>query len=938
MASLTAKQKSFINLMTESEELARRGYELLLKRSDYERFFDALQEAGLFEASHNPAPVPAEEKGYVRIPYWSALDYLVRVARLSGEREDIPLANKVMAVVRSVSTWRDPDGNPRQNYHTAHKFASILGLVPTSAVTIGDLEFIPLWLSDRFERMLVGSALDEGALSRFLASSSSEDLNKAVVILRHCTAIEWRGAKESDADERKPVMAVDNFWIKELINRHARTIGEKIGRKAADVFLERVREVFGAGLRKTYSRLYRPAVEDHFQNHAWQEAENRSVEGLRDIVLSWCERDPSEAISFVEGLLSDDLEIVRRVGIYLVGKQWGDLKDLYPKILAPKFFDVKPLHELYTLLSEHFGELADTQKASTLAMIQQIPIPAEGDEPSRFLKRNQQRWLSAIIGKGYASADEWYAKLQSDAAVGPLPEHPDFDSFIETTVGPGTSPYSAAELVAFATAGIAVEKLNAFEERDSWRGPTMDGLATTLEAAVRTAPEPFLEVLPDFLQAKRRFQCSLISGLKQAWEATDRQREEKADWNHGWPKVVTFFEHLTRDADFWQKGPPDDDMRDWVTSAIVDCLHAGTSNDTRAYDRQLLPRTQALLETLLDKARAIEQPSEDPMTQALNWPKGRAIEALFSQALRACRAGDATSGSHQAEWNDIRPVFDTELAKCRHANYEFSTLCGSYIAQLSYMDANWTKERILQIFPSDFPLNSVCAIDGLGYASFSIPIYTLLVESGVLNRALTYDLKGRGGREKLLERIAAVYLWGEEALESPRFSRIFESGRIEDLETVARVFWMVRGETVSAEQKERVIRYWERCMALTQKLSEPTKLFSSLSLLSCYLNTADGRERELLVGVAPFVYIGHNVYEFVNDLARLAEVSPDGVSAALSAMIRSQIPDFDYEDRLKKLLRILVDRGKKTDVISHAERLRSLPGIQELFDSLTRNK
>src|SRR5713226_3057928 len=100
MASLTAKQRSFINLMTESEELARRGYELLLKRSDYERFFDALQEAGLFEPSHNPAPVAAEEKGYVRIPYWSALDYLTAVGKLSGEREDLALANKVMAVVR----------------------------------------------------------------------------------------------------------------------------------------------------------------------------------------------------------------------------------------------------------------------------------------------------------------------------------------------------------------------------------------------------------------------------------------------------------------------------------------------------------------------------------------------------------------------------------------------------------------------------------------------------------------------------------------------------------------------------------------------------------------------------------------------------------------------------------------------------------------------
>src|SRR6266404_516891 len=161
MASLTAKQESFIRLMAESEELERRGFELLLKHADYEKFFDPLKDAGLFDADHNPAAVPAEEKGYVRIPYWSALDYLTAVAKLSGERDDLALANKVMTVVRSVASWRDAKGLPRENYHTARKFAGIFGLVPTAAVTTDDLEFIPLWLKDRFERMLVPNALDE---------------------------------------------------------------------------------------------------------------------------------------------------------------------------------------------------------------------------------------------------------------------------------------------------------------------------------------------------------------------------------------------------------------------------------------------------------------------------------------------------------------------------------------------------------------------------------------------------------------------------------------------------------------------------------------------------------------------------------------------------------------------------------------------------------
>src|SRR5712691_3954033 len=226
MANLTAKQESFVTMMTENDELSRRGFELLLKRTDFEQFFDPLRAAGLFDPKHNSPPVPAEEEGYVRVPYWSALDYLTAIAKLSGERNDLELANKVMTVVRSVMSWRDPEGQPRDNYHTAHRFAGILALVPAVAVTNADLEFIPLWLGSRFERMLVSKTLADDVLTRFLAGSFIEDLNKAVIILRHCTAVKWRGEGDPGAGQGKPVMALDDFWMQKLIRDHTRTLGQ----------------------------------------------------------------------------------------------------------------------------------------------------------------------------------------------------------------------------------------------------------------------------------------------------------------------------------------------------------------------------------------------------------------------------------------------------------------------------------------------------------------------------------------------------------------------------------------------------------------------------------------------------------------------------------------------------------------------------------------
>jgi hypothetical protein len=322
------------------------------------------------------------------------------------------------------------------------------------------------------------------------------------------------------------------------------------------------------------------------------------------------------------------------------------------------------------------------------------------------------------------------------------------------------------------------------------------------------------------------------------------------------------------------------------------------------------------------------------MAQALNTPKGRTVEAVFSHALHICRLADAKSGSHSGAWDMVRPLFESELRKCRGANFEFSTFCGAYLPQLSYLDEGWTRDHLGQIFPAEYPANSICALDGLGYASFTKPIYAPLMDSGVLDRGLHYALKGRDGREKLVERIGAAYFWGDESLESSRFSHLFEAGDHNDLETIARLFWSIRGAKVSDEQLQRILQFWERCVEWSQGRSEvPKKLLSSLAGLTWCLRTADGREQRVLQAVAPYVHLSHATYEFIEQLRRLAEVSPAAVSAVLGTMIKAHLPEYDYKDELKNLLRTLSSKG--VDIVGHLEPLHNLPGIQELFDATT---
>lgn len=928
MTALTSKQQSFIDLMKTNDELTRRGFQLLLQRDDYIHFFGPLQEAGFFAPATNPAATVGERENTVRIPYWPPLDYLKALAQGAGERDDLPLAAEVMDVVRTVSTWRDEKGELRCNYHTNRTFAEILGLVPTNAVKLEDIDLIKEWLNDPYERMLVANALDKGALSRFLDSTSPENWKKAARVLHYVTAIGWhRGADES---ERRAITIVDDYWLNALIKHHARGIGAKTGEHAAGIMLARVRQVFSTPIGRNHSNVLRPAVEDDPQNRQLRAAENRMVEGARDVILGWADVDPDNARALIGRMLADDLQIIRRLGIYVLARHWTTMRDLYAGVVGPELFDDGHHHELYRLLQQRFSEMTPEEQTATIKAIEMLPKAIHGENPERLRRSRQYRWLSAINGKGSALADKWFSELDADPAVARLGDHPDFNSFITTSwVGPGATPYSPEELIALARANILVENLNAFSPSEEWHGPSSEGLRDALESAARTNPGVFFDSISLYIAAKPIYQHGVITGIKQAWEENNTLR-----WTQEWEALVGFFEQLLKAQDFWVQ--THDIYKQWVVTSIADCLNAGTKTDEHAYDAALLPRTQAIIAFLLQHQPGVDAPDADAMTQALNTPKGRIVQALYTQALRAARVSDKQVGSHQKAWAAIRPLFEAELAKCKDANYEFSTLSGTYLPQLQYLDNAWTSKHVQEIFPPAHESNTLCALDGLAYASFTRPVYELLAEGGIIDRALKLELKG--GREKLLQRIGAAYLWGVEELEGGRIALIFDRASAADLEVLAHLFWVVRNESLSPEQLERILAFWDRSIRWSQQQTQlPTLLISKMSLLAAHIKTLGDREQNLLELVAPYVHIGHSSDEFVAELLRLAPQNPEAITRTVKSMLAEHVPEYDYEDRLRSLLEFLAQHSQREAVILLCEQLRHLEGVQALFKSLTQH-
>jgi hypothetical protein len=157
-----------------------------------------------------------------------------------------------------------------------------------------------------------------------------------------------------------------------------------------------------------------------------------------------------------------------------------------------------------------------------------------------------------------------------------------------------------------------------------------------------------------------------------------------------------------------------------------------------------------------------------------------------------------------------------------------------------------------------------------------------------------------------------------------------------DLEHATGYFWSVRGQNLSPEHVERILQFWNRCVSWSRTTSESTgKLLSSLSRLSCYLNSISEKEKEWLLAVAPHVGINYNSDFFLEELERLSSTNAPQVSAVLKTLLDTFVPSYDFENSLVSILRKIVEQGGRLDAIALAGPLKHIPGVQEFYTQLT---
>ncbi|MDO8996887.1 MAG: hypothetical protein Q7U77_09675, partial [Sediminibacterium sp.] len=472
-------------------------------------------------------------------------------------------------------------------------------------------------------------------------------------------------------NEKEVRLRFRHWDAKKITEAIAGKAGRKLGREAIKIFQAQLESVLVNLNNDRWTYVWRPAIEDHEQNHNISNTKDIILEAFRDSVLAYIEASPAASRTYVEELLNSPFKTIGRIALYAIDQQFQYLSAYVDQINIDHFND-NFRHELWHLLKNHYSRFHPDQKSRVLETIKNLAtLDDTGEKKDGSTAYQQLIWLSAIKDYGDDIIQLYQQCLE---IVGGEPELPDFSNY--TTYGrvDHKSPFNEEELLSLSV-GDLVKRLEAYRENfkpsPRFNEPSLEGLAMTLRQVVKAEPLRFHTQLDKFSKSNFSFVHELIEAFLELWS-----EKVQLPWEEIWSSLLDFCENIIKQDRFWAPGNAEkmdsfvEDRQHGIVGCIGRLIEAGTKSDEHAFSEKFLEQAEKVILILLEKQKGKEFNLEnDPVSVAINSPRGQCIEALINLTLRSCRLANKQSGSYSAIWTHFEPIYSKELARAEMGEY-----------------------------------------------------------------------------------------------------------------------------------------------------------------------------------------------------------------------------------------------------------------------------
>ncbi|WNM57328.1 hypothetical protein [Candidatus Nitrospira allomarina] len=903
---LSARELDLLQRIDEKEELRP----LFFRKVKGLKWFDPLTERGYFSPDANPKPVPAKEEGYVNIPFWPVVDYLVKTAPEFADKKNQEYAEKFLQVLVDVTTYAKNNGI--SNYRTWSQFAEILTQIPHNSIPLNTIDIVDYWLDDKYEQGLVAQKIGKKWLPRLLQLSDDHALQLAKRIIELLYKVIFVERKYGEKGKQESSLRFKAYHAQKITEMIARLAGEKLGLEAIRIFDALLRNTLEQHENDLWSSIWRPAIEDHEQNKRREDAGNVLIQAYRDSIVGYIRTNPEEASKYVKSMLESEYQTIQRIAIYVITINYHLFTIGIDSLLAEKYLDSNYRHEMWNFINKSYPHFSVTQKEKVLELIASITRQDDnGEYHAGATAYNKAIWLSAIKAHGDREA-QLYAENTDIART--EPDHPNFSSYMSVRWGGRKSPRTQEELQALSIDEL-IQELENYKDPVGFDEPGLEGLVKVFKQLVKTEPLNFYLNLNKFINLDLAYIYEIIEAYRDLWA-----EKAKLPWDEIWKKLLDFCSDIITQERFWD--PENAKQRGkfvanryWIVSSIGQLIKAGATSDDHAFNERYLAGAEKLIAYLLNLEEGNEYKEDsDAVFISINSPRGHCLEALINLTLRSCRIADKNNNKDHSEiWAHFQHYYDSELdrADSKIPEYEFATLVTNYLPNFLYMSKGWILENLSRIFDQDHYLKWLCAMQGYAYVgTISQEIYNYLKEHGDLLKVLDDENIKDRVEERAIQNIAIAFINDFESFEEDN-SLINILITRNDQKEISHLIWFLWTLKKKGDDKlkKKIYELWQKIQEnidLTTK--EGRRMASQLCFWAVFIEQIDEERRQLLLAIAPFSDESHNSDALLESISEISKTQPFEAHEIWMKMLEGSTPDYP-EQAVRKIFTNLLNTG-----------------------------
>ena len=928
MDNLTEEEKEILVLIKNEPILQP----LFFRETKGLKWFFPLQKEGYFKSKFLPPPKPSEQEGYITIPLWEVVDYLLKTAPELNTEETKSYHEAFLSVIENATEYAKQ--NKISNYQVWWRFAEILFYVSHDTMSDKTINAVDYWLEDKYDTDLVAEAVGRKLLPKLLNKQDKDAVYIASGLLSKLFRISFKPYPYTlDKKRQTAHLRFDDLWAKRIIEAVASRAGKRLGREGVTVFHDELTRVLKKLEKDGYSSVWQPAIEDHDQNSFHDDAENLLVLAYRDSLTGFIEFSPNQAKKYLPEILDSEYATIQRIAIHCIGQKRKLYKDFWSHIIDKKFFHHNFQHEMWKFLNLNYQFFSNKQREKTLEIIQE---KTRKDENGSILKEasayHRSAWLAAIKGYSKKEAELYQSEI---GTAGAEPEHPDFSSYMtsgKAEIFHPRSPYTTNELNGMEISDL-VKALKSFKDTGGWEEPSVEGLSQSFKDAIASNPLHYIEHLDKLKNLDMAYIHSIIAGYSKCW-----REKEQLPWDDIWLYLFKYILDIVGQRDFWSPNNNNTSDkneyaadRNEVVKAISTLIGDGARSDDHAFDEKHHGKVKDILKHLLENQKSVSFDKSgdfDAVTIAINSPRGKCVEALINVALRHCRLADKENNkNHTDAWQEFELHFNTELNR-DDVNYEFFTLIPEYIPNFLYMSKEWLVKNLESIFNQKDKKRWRCAIQGYSYMKNFIPeVYRHLKSHGYIIDALDDEDLPEHCSSRFVQDIVYSFLRKEETLDDKNslINILLSRGKTNEVHQIILTIYSFRPE----ERKKiilEVYNLWPYIQnSIKQKIDfsseDGRKLITALCLWIEFFEHLDDEIKKWLLEIAPHV---NSRYDFphvlLKNLARISEkqqVEANEIwQAVISGMSKNTYGFLRSEKEIKTILRNLVTKVEKGEDIA----------------------